>query len=296
MAITFRQLQYFLALAEELHFGRAAERLHISQPPLSASLKQLEHTLGFPLMERTNRVVRLTPAGAVFANHARRILGQLSVAEASAAQTAHGGSGTLRVAFVPSMLFRHLPARLRGFRDAHPNVDLILKEMNTARQVEALSKHEIDVGFIHAIPLPPEIDHQTLETERLVCCLPRDHRLATRSRVRLGDLAGERVLVFSREFAEHYHDRIVALLRAAGIAPYPNYHVQNWFTIVALVAQGMGVSLVPKSLGSSTFSDVVYVEIEEADAQHQVSLIWNKADAPGTVAPFVRFISTTTGF
>lgn len=290
MAITFRQLRYFLALAEELHFGRAAEKLHISQPPLSASLKQLEQSLGFPLMERSNRMVRLTPAGVVFADHARRILGQLTAAEAIAAQTAKGVAGKVTVAFVPSMLFRRLPRALKAFQETHPDIELILQEMNTTRQIDGILGRQVDVGFVHAVPLPDEIAQHTLETERLMCCVPRDHRLAGRSRVRLSDLAGERVLVFSREFAAHFHDRIAGLLRAAGIEPYPHYRIQHWFTVVALVGQGMGVSLVPKSLSNSAFSNVTYIEIEEREAEHQVSLIWHDAAPAEAARVFVQFI------
>ncbi|WP_102226583.1 LysR family transcriptional regulator [Acidimangrovimonas sediminis] len=290
MAITFRQLRYFLALAEELHFGRAAERLHISQPPLSASLKQLEGEVGVALMERSNRMVRLTPAGAVFAEHARRILGQLGRAEASAVQAARGGGGRVVVAFVPSMLFRRLPPLLQSFAEAHPGVDLVLHEMNTTRQIEAIGRMQADVGFIHGVPLPEGIAHHPLETERLVCCLPQGHRLAGRSRVRLSELAGERLLVFSREFAAHYHDRIAGLLQSAGLTPDPDFRIQHWFTVVALVGQGMGVSLVPRSLAGAAFANVAYVEIEEEAAEHEVALIWREEGQSAAARAFVRFV------
>ena len=136
MAVTFRQLEQFLELSQELHFGRAARKLNISQPPLSASLRQLEAQLGFRLMERNSKFVRLTPAGTVFAEHAARILGQLDSARVIAAETAKGAAGELAVGFVPSMLFRDLPAKLRAFQTRHPRIDLNLQEMNTMRQIE----------------------------------------------------------------------------------------------------------------------------------------------------------------
>ncbi|WP_127902331.1 LysR family transcriptional regulator [Solirhodobacter olei] len=290
MAVTFRQLQYFLALAEELHFGRAAERLHISQPPLSASLKQLEHSLGFELMLRSNRMVRLTPAGAVFAEHARRILGQLGAAEAIAAQTAKGFVGTVKVAFVPSVLFNRLPPALKAFQEAYPEIELNLREMNTAQQVNDMMHHKIDVGFVHEVPLPEEIKQHKIETERLVCCLPRGHRLSGRTRIRLSELAGERVIVFSRELSANFYDRIAALLRAAEIEPYPHYHMQHWFTVVALVAQGMGVSLVPKSLATGNFANVTYVEIAERNAERQILLICRRDAAAETAKLFAQFV------
>lgn len=291
MAITFKQLRYFLTLAEELHFGRAAEKLNISQPPLSASLKQLEHALGFPLMERTNKMVRLTPAGATFAEHARRMLNQLSAAETIAAQMAKGAVGKVTVAFVPSMLFRQLPPLLKTFQENHPDIELILHEMNTTRQIEALLDREIDIGFVHKVPFPPDIAQHTLETERLVCCVPRDHRLAGCSRIRLSELAGERVLTFSREFAAHFHDRIAGLLRVARVETFPHYHIRHWFTVVALVGQGMGVALVPQSLRNSAFANVAYLEIEEREAEHQVSLIWHRDAPPQAARLFLQFVS-----
>ncbi|MBU3033850.1 LysR family transcriptional regulator [Tritonibacter mobilis] len=290
MAVTFRQLQHFLVLSQELHFGRAAQRLNISQPPLSASLKQLEETLGFQLMDRSNRNVRLTAAGAVFSEHAARILGQLDAARALAEQQAKGAAGTLTVSFVPSMLFRNLPHALRKFEESYPSTGLDLHEMNTTRQIEALQQGEADVGFIHAVPLPPELVSHRIETERLVCCVPRRHRLAGRSRISISEMAGEKVLVFAREFAAHYHDRIVALLRAADVEPYTPYRVQHWFTVVALIAQGMGISLVPYSLSRSSMADVTYIEIEEAHAEHEVHMIWNKDLSSELTGVFTRFV------
>ncbi|TDE34669.1 LysR family transcriptional regulator [Antarcticimicrobium sediminis] len=274
LAVTFRQLKYFLVLSEELHFSRAAEKLNISQPPLSASLRQLEERLGFKLMERTSKYVRLTPAGTIFADQAARILGQLDSAMTIAAETAKGAAGELSVGFVPSMLFRDLPAKLKAFQNSHPRVDLILHEMNTTRQIESLLEHKIDVGFVHAVPLPNGISHKVLETERLVACVPRWHRLASKSRIRISELAGERMMVFSRSFAAHYHDKITALLRTANLEPDTSFHIQHWFTVVALVKQGMGVSLVPSSLSSSVFSDVVFLEVEERQAEHDIAQIW----------------------
>ncbi|SIS63804.1 LysR family transcriptional regulator [Paracoccus saliphilus] len=291
MAITFRQLRYFLVLAEELHFGRAAQKLHISQPPLSASLKQLEQTLGFALMERSHKAVRLTPAGIVYAEHARRILGQLDAAEALAAQAAKQVAGKITIGFVPSMLFRRLAETLREVQEAYPEIELRLHEMNTSRQVEALLAHRLDVGFVHSAPFPEAITEHVLGTERMLCCVPRDHPLAGRSRIRVSDLAGERVLIFAREFAPHFHDKIATLLQAADTEPFDGYRIQHWFTVVALVGQGMGISLVPQSLARSSFANVRYIEIEEAVAEHRISLIWRDENLTDTTRHFIRFVT-----
>lgn len=290
MAITFRQLRHFLALSQELHFGRAAAKLHVTQPPLSASLKQLEEELGFALMERTSKSVRLTSAGAVFADHAARILGGLDRARAMAGQVARSGPETLTVSFVPSMLFRHLPATLRHFQEACPSVELVLTEMNTTRQIESVVAHEVDVAFIHAVPLPEGLDEYRLARERLVACVPQRHRLAGRSRIALTELAGERVILFSRNFAAHYYDHIKAILAAAQIEPWEAYRIQHWFTVLGFVAQGMGVSLVPGSLARSGLADLAYLEIEGAEAEHDVAMVWRSGATTSPTSTFVHFL------
>lgn len=290
MAITFRQLQQFLILSKELHFGRAAEKLNISQPPLSISIRNLEETLGFLLLERSKQGVRLTPAGAEFAEHCARILGQLDTACALAEQKAKGAAGSLGVSFVPSMLFRNLPRTLRSFEEENPTAALDLHEMNTNTQIESLLQGKADVGFIHAVPLPEELNSFTIETERLVCCVPRQHRLARRSRISISEMAGEKVLVFSREFAAHYHDRIVALLRTADVQPYAPYRVQHWLTVIALVAQGMGISLVPRSLSRSSMADVIYIEVEEPSAEHEVQMIWQSGSDNRLTQTFINYV------
>lgn len=290
MAITFRQLEQFLIVSKELHFGRAAQKLNISQPPLSTSIKNLELTLGFLLLHRSKQGVRLTPAGAEFAEHSARILGQLDAARALAEQKAKGAAGSLSVSFVPSMLFRNLPHTLRAFEEAYPTAGLELHEMNTNRQIDSLLQGKSDVGFIHAVPLPDELSAHTLKVERLVCCVPRQHRLAGRSRISISEMAGEKVLVFSREFAAHYHDRIVALLRTANVEPHTPYRVQHWLTVLALVAQGMGISLVPRSLSRSFMAEVIYIEVEEPSAEHEVQMIWQENSENSLTVTFARYV------
>jgi DNA-binding transcriptional LysR family regulator len=162
--------------------------------------------------------------------------------------------------------------------------------MNTNRQIESLLLGKADVGFIHAVPLPDELSAHAIETERLVCCVPRHHRLAGRSRISISEMAGEKVLVFSREFAAHYHDRIVALLRTANVEPYAPYRVQHWLTVVALVAQGMGISLVPRSLSRSSMAEVIYIEVEEPSAEHEVQMIWQENSENSLTDTFVRYV------
>lgn len=290
MGFTFRQLHYFLVLAEELHFGRAAQKLNMSQPPLSASLRQLEDGLGVQLFERNSRGVRLTPAGVAFVERITPALNQLHEAEQAVRLIAKGTIGTLRIGFVPSMIFRGLPQLLANFRVRNPLIQLELLELNSAEQIERLERCQIDVGFIHASPLPGGIATTSLVDEWFVCCVSRQHRLASRQRISLEELSGETVIVFSREHAAHYHDRIVGLLRDADVEAYHGYNLRHWFTILTLIGQGMGVSLVPQCLARAGIENVVFIELAERRARHQASCIWREVDTSHAQVGFLSMV------
>lgn len=292
MSVTFRQLKQFIVLSEELHFGRAAKRLNITQPPLSTGLKQLETSLGFRLMDRSKKSVRLTPAGAAFAGQAIKILDQLSSAQAHGLQIAHGSRGKISVGFVPSMLLRNLPNLLRSFELSYPGTELELHETNTNRQLNEILGHKIDVGFLHAAPVPEGVECKPVLKERLVCCVNRNHRLSGRGRIEIRDLTGERVLLFHRDYAEHYYDRIEGLLRGYGVQVHTGYALRNWAGIIALIAQELGVALVPHSLGSSVFSGVTFLELEERTAEHTLYLAWSKNSQNPVTKSFLSFVES----
>lgn len=293
MAISLRQLRQFLVLSEELHFGRAAERLNISQPPLSASLRQLEEELDVRLFDRSSRGTRLTAAGVMFSERTAKILGQLDAAKIALANVAGGIEGSIAIGFLPSMIFRHFTDVITSFCSEYPKLKLVIDELNSTRQLEAIERHLIDVGFIHAMPLPKGIDSHTLERERFVCCLPRGHRLVTRSRISLSELGGERILIFAKRDASHYHDHIAALIRSADLEPHSDFRLQHWFTTLMLIGQGLGVSIVPQSLARSKVAsaDVVFVELEEEHAYHELQLVWRDSDMRERASPVAEFVS-----
>lgn len=274
MALTFRQLRYFLVLSEELHFGRAARRLHISQPPLSASLQQIEDALGARLLERTSTYVRLTPAGSAFQQQARQLLQQLEDTREIVRRVSESPSGLLRIGFTPTMIFRGLPDVLSDVQRQHPGITLRLLEQNSASQVEGLAADRIDVGFIHAIPLPETVASLTIADEAFVCCVPIHHPLARRARVHLRDLVGEPLVLFNRALAPHYYDRIVAQFRVAEVEPTIRHEVSHWLTIVALIAHGMGVALVPRALTHSDFGAVAFLPLADDGLRHESRCIW----------------------
>jgi DNA-binding transcriptional LysR family regulator len=288
--VTLRQLRYFHVLSQHLHFGRAANALNISQPPLSVSLRELESRLGVSLMDRNNKSACLTPAGVVFAAHVSRILGQVDAAEEAARLTADGAIGKIAVAFVPTMLFGGLPKLLKSFQVSHPNIDLHLQEMNSTEQIEGLTHHCIDVGFIHASPCPTDVDFLPLEEEHFVCCVPRGHSLAEREHVAIRELAEEKILAFSRDACAYYHDRITAILRSADLVPHTQFKIRYWFTLVALVGENFGVAIVPSCLKRSNLGDVVYLDLIEDTAPHNVNMIWRKDMLSNPSKAFVRHV------
>lgn len=274
MALTLRQLRYFLVLAEELHFGRAARRLHISQPPLSASLRQLEEELGVVLLERSSRHVTLTTAGSAFQRQARHLLEQLADTQDLVRRIAGSASGVLRVGFTPAMIFRRLPQALKMLQDSHPGIEVQLLERNSAEQLKAVESGQLDIGFIHSMPLPERISALTIADEAFLCCLPLHHPLASRRSLSIRDLIGEPLVMFNRDLAPHYYDRILSLFRVADLEPTIKHEVSQWLTIVALIAHGMGVSLVPRALAGAMLSSVVFLPLDDMEIRHQSHCIW----------------------
>lgn len=288
--ITLRQLRYFHVLSQCLHFGRAATKLHITQPPLSVNIRQLEAVLGFSLFERSNKSVSLTPAGVVFADHVSGILTQVQVAQDAARLAAEGGTGKATVAFIPSMLFSCLPLMLKTFQDQYPQIDLHIQELNSTSQIRQLTHQSIDIGFIHGAPCPTDFGILPLEEEQLVCCVPSCHNLSQRKSIGIRDLANENILIFEREFSMYHYDRIVALLRMAELTPYTQFQVKYWFTLVALVSQKLGVAIVPDSLRKSNFGDVNYIDIHDITLSHNIHMIWKRDSLSPSAKHFVSHV------
>lgn len=186
-----RQLKYFVATAEELHFGKAAKRLFISQPALSVDIKRLESALGVELLTRNSKAVALTGAGTVLLREAKRLLQQASEVERLTVMTGQGLVGRLKIGFVNSMLYRGLPEAISRFQALHQSTDIVLHEMNTAEQLDALHRTQIDVGFGHFGTYPPDVSGKVMLAEPFVCCLPAEHALARQAAIDLRSLEQE---------------------------------------------------------------------------------------------------------
>ncbi|MEH3147405.1 MAG: LysR family transcriptional regulator [Methylobacterium frigidaeris] len=241
------QLRCFVAVAEELHFGRAAERLHLTQPPLSRQIQILERVLDVELLNRTSRSVRLTPAGRRFLIEAQRILRLSEEATATARRIAAGQAGSLTVGFTAASAYRTLPDLVQAIRGRLPEADLLLKEMVSAAQTEALASGRIDVGLLRP-PLPEAADGSLrVARETLMVALPEDHPLAAGEAVPVAALAASPMITYAPDEARYFHDLVAETFAQASLAPRFVQHLAQIHTILSLVRSGLGLALVPDS-------------------------------------------------
>ncbi|MDI9570507.1 MAG: LysR family transcriptional regulator [Pseudomonadota bacterium] len=255
-----RHLQYFVAVAEELHFGRAARRLNISQPPLSQQIRLLEEEIGVRLLNRTKRRVEITPAGAAFLAEARRILVASEEAVRQALRADKGEIGSLAVGFIGSANYSVLPPVIREFRRRFQEVELSLTEMNTSNQIEALRAGRIQVGFLRPPPGSAEGELAMLPVYRepLVVAMSRNHPLQGMEETPLRLLAKESFIMIPRQRGPGYFDHLIALCQREGFSPHIVLEASQFHTIVGLVATELGIAVVPASMRRSRFEGVVF--------------------------------------
>jgi DNA-binding transcriptional LysR family regulator len=254
-----RQLRYFVAVADELHFRRAAATLHISQPPLSQAIAALEGELGCRLLERSRRRVELTPAGESFLRDARAMLAELDAAVSTARAIDAGSAGVLRVGFVGSALLSIVPAAVQRFRRARPGVEIELRERSTVEALRALGTGVVDVALVRPPVEPDETLHSdVVMRERTIAAIPANHELATLRRIPLRRLAAEPLVLFPRRQAPGFHDLLIGRLAATGTSPRVVQYAPEMMTIIGLVAAGIGVSLVPASVAHLALDGVTY--------------------------------------
>lgn len=281
--IELRPLQQFLAVAELLHFGRAAERLHMSQPPLTQAVRKLEAELGVQLFERSSRSVKLTAAGAALQASATRLLAEAAALPAEVRAVADGLAGRLRLAFVSTVGFGGLPLWLRSFREACPQVALALREATLDVQLREFATGSIDAGFVIHTPgqAPAGFERLSIGVEPLVLALPSTDRPPSDAQCRAAPL-----VIFPRDIAPSLYDAIVAHHGRTGVAQ----EAIQMQTIINLVSAAIGVAWVPASLQGLQRAGVAYREMPGAP-EVETSLIW-RADAPPAVARFVAHVRT----
>lgn len=282
--IETRLLQQFVAVAEELHFNRAAERLHMAQPPLSQAIRKLESAVGAPLFVRTNRSVALTPAGVAFLVTARSTLRALEEGVAQTRRVAEGIEGHLTLTFINIAPYTPLLRALRGFRHASPGISFTMVEATTQEQVIALEEGRADIGFMRTPGTSvPHLRLATVSSEPIVVALPAGHRLEAAPTIALELLKHDAFVASPRTLGKGFHDQLLSLCHAAGFVPNIVQHGRQMQTLIALVAAGFGVALLPASLTTSARTDVVFrpLQVDASDALSRLDLFmaWNETRA-----------------
>lgn len=319
MNLELRQLRYFVTVAEELHFGRAAARLHMTQPPLSQAIAALEDGLGTALFLRNRRTVALTPAGSALLPEARRLLGEAAALPELARRAASGEAGRLALAFVTSADYSVLPPFLRRYSERYPGVQLSLHEATSDVQVDELLRGRIDAGLLIP-PLPDRaraaLDYMKVLDEPLILCAPAGLALApstpagTRGRTRaaqkaaaghaphlgapvcLQDLPPLPLIIFPRAISPALHDAILSCFRAAGITPAIGQQAIQMQTIVSLVSSGMGLALVPQSVSNLMRPGVEYRALADPTPLVETGIAWRRDNPSPVLKGFLELLRT----
>ncbi len=292
--IELRHLRYFMAVAEELHFGRAAERLHMAQPPLSQQIRQLEDELGFSLFHRTKRSVQLTEAGQAFLTESQKLFKQFEQAIETGRRVSRGEQGQLVIGFISSAAYNVLPAILRSFRSQVPQVRLELHEMGTKEQLDGLRDGKIDVGFLRPPLEDKTLSCTTIMREPMVVALPETHPLVEQPQIVLSSLANEAFILFPRLQSPRVYDQIISLCQQAGFSPTVVQEAMQMQTIVSLVAGGIGIAIVPISLNNLQRTGVVYKPLEQPTPYAEVAVAWRNQDLSAIAQRFLEIVEQVT--
>jgi len=285
-----RQLRYFVAVAEELHFGHAAQRLRIAQPALSRQIQALEKDLLVQLLFRNRRRVQITPAGQVFLDRARQILARADEAVLAAQRAGGGVSGTLNLGFVGSATYDVLPGVLREFLHAAPHVDLTLSEMTVHAQIEALTEKRIDIGLLRLPARTEGLVFRTIAREPLYVALPSSHRLAQLPVVPLSALNKESFVLYPDHPRPSWTEFVIGLCEQAGFRPLVIQRTVEIQTTLSLVAAGIGVSIAPKCIGNLQRKDVVFRKLGGVRARTELLVAYREHDSSPVVRTFLKVL------
>jgi DNA-binding transcriptional LysR family regulator len=290
-----RHLRYFVAVAEEMHFGRAAQRLHISQPPLSQQIRALEVETGVDLFSRVGRRVQLTLAGKAFLDYARATLALANQGVRTAQRVQRGELGQLSVGFITSMAYTYLPWVLRAFRNRFPEVELVLTEQETWSQLDALQESRLHVGILRGTVSQAELESTTALIEPFIVALPDDHRLARKKSIRLEWLAQDPFVMFPRALGGHFYQQMLGLCRHAGFTPTVSQEAVQMHVAVGLVSARIGVALVPTSMQALPTSGVVFRPLAGPRGEAQIAVVRRAADDSPVVRAFIDVATATIG-
>jgi len=288
--IEFRHLKYFLALATDLHFRKAAERLYISQPGLSRQIKQLEDDLGIKLFVRHNRKVELTQAGLYLQEELTKTFKRLDDIVAHAKLLNDGIAGNLKLGYIGSAMQKVIPELLLRFRTEHPNIIFSLNEMGNEEQVQALLKQEIDIGFVRMERMPRGLNTRSVFEDTFSLVLPKDHAITEENFKDLSQLKDESFILFDSSFSESYYVNIMQIFDTSGFTPIVSHYTVNASSIFRLVENGFGVSIVPTSLKLGYDMGVKFVELKKIPQRTTLKMVWSSKNPNPILNSFLQVV------
>lgn len=298
--IELRHLRYFMAVAEELHFGKAAQKLHMSQPPLSQQIRRLESLLNCDLFVRTSRAVSLTPAGYALLERSKRLIARVRDDVEFVRRVGRGETGKLRVGFVGSAMLTRLPETLHEYRRLFPDVELQLQELYTAAILDGLQQYSIDIGIVRDGDPTPNLESTPILEERLIAIIPKRHALAKRPQVEVAQLRNEAFVFYPQSAGRTAWERTMRVCDASGFRPTVVQEAPHWVTIVSLVGAGLGVSIAPECIRKIATGNVVSRPLvgvrknREKGLKDSASSFLDLVHRPAETSPVVReFVRVT---
>ncbi len=290
MSIDLRHLRCFVAVAEDLHFRRAAERLGIAQPALSRTILNLENELGAKLIERTNRIIEITTAGKTFLDGCHRVLNNMDRIIENTQRVHEGKMGSLRIGYTDNAISGCVPNILKTFHELQPDIDLQLRHCVTAVQLKSLEEGELDVGFVTGAINRSSFENCLVQSEEFVCVVYEGHRLAQRHSIRLEELVGEDIIHGTSADWEHFFSYLIPLCRRSGFEPNIVQEGLNTAAILGLVACGMGITILTDSVRSSVGSGLVVIPLKEVPDRLDTVAIWKTDTTNGAKDRFIEFL------
>jgi LysR family transcriptional regulator, benzoate and cis,cis-muconate-responsive activator of ben and cat genes len=285
--VEFRQLRYFRAVAEELHFRRAAEKLHISQPPLSRAIQELERELGVQLLLRKQRTVQLTEAGKIFLDRSVNALDHLHQTLELVRGIHRGTAGRIRIGFVSFVAYAILPRILRELRSQFPEVWIDLSEISIMSQFDALHSGQVDVAFLRVLDDDRLIDKRVVCREQFLVAFPSDHHLRRRRSIGLSDLSREAFVTLPRRIGTSFNRQVIGFCKRAGFEPAVVREAPDAQAVMSLVGAGMGVAIVPKSVGLLNVTGVICRPVSGLKDRAEISVAWLRDNNDSIVRRFV---------
>ncbi len=288
--IEFRHFRYFLAVAEHLHFRKAADSLFISQPGLSRQIKQLEENLGVQLFERHNRKVKLTKVGAYLQIEINKQFTYLDAILNHAKLLQEGVDGNLRFGYVGSAIQELIPSLLLKFKETHPNILINLKEIDNRQQMKALLNQEIDIGFVRLDRVPNGLEIKTTKEETFSLVLPESHPISTLNFKSLAQFKEEHFILFDATYSQSYYEKIMQIFDDCGFSPMISHSTVNASSIYRLVENNFGISIVPTSLQKGYSMGVKFIELSNIKQRTTLKIVWNSKNTNPVLKSFLDII------